>query len=997
MSPLFRKGAVAAALASAVFLIASGIVHVPEGSVAVRSWRGGGTPTFLAPGLSYRIPVLQRVDRYDGSVITVEGQVAVSSREGSEITLPYRVSVRPVEREILTLSREGGAGGAAAALRTLMEERIRTVAALAGTYDLASGVAGTAMVGAMRERLQERFGAVQLEIQPAILSPEVRASFEREAIFSRRRETGLRVILIGIDGADWDFMESLIARGELPHFARLKKTGAWSRLRSSRPTLSPLLWTTVATGKSPDRHGINDFLVSDPKTGRSVPINSTFRKVKALWNILSEGGLSSDTVAWWATWPAEAVVGHLISDRVAYSTFPTATSPGQPGAVHPPDYAATVESLRVRDDEISYRQLTRFVAIDEGEFREARAVSASGAAPSERQESINLLVRVLAATETYRKIGLDLIDRAAAEGARPSLLSLYFQGIDEVNHRFAHCAPPRMQLCSDRDSRSFRRTVAAFYQYQDEILGEILSLDPDATVLIMSDHGFSSAAERPKDVKPFIEGQPGLWHDMRGIFIASGPGVSTGEIPIVTLYDIAPTILYLLGLPVPDDMPGDLLEAALSPEFLAGYPVTRVPTYELLGPPGEAVAGAPGGAGAAGGQEKGEILAGPAEEEILEQLRSLGYVGAEATAGAAAARGDRSPPGEREGIGPRSGPPSGEGVPTLLYYVNLGGVYLGQKRFDESEAEFRRALAIQPDSPQALSGLALVHEARGKPEEALRTLRRLYDSEGGDDLSTLVKMAELFARMRRPEDGLAYLEGLEARPEQGNRSTIGLEMARGFLQAASGRFDAAGRSFERALKVDPTSSLAMQELFSLYDARGRAVELEPQIRAALVLAPRSGMHHNWLGLVLRRRGDLQGAEAEFKRTLEVAPDLIGAMANLGSLYLQQGRSAEAVEILTRSLEKNRRGIESRVNLIVALGMVGNLEEARRIFEEAESMGQRLPHYHNAMAYALHVNGRTDEALTIVDRALAIFPGQPDALRLRREIEEGRPVADLPYR
>jgi tetratricopeptide (TPR) repeat protein len=714
-----------------------------------------------------------------------------------------------------------------------------------------------------------------------------------------------------------------------------------------------------------------------------VPINSTFRKVKALWNILSEGGLSSDTIAWWATWPAESVVGHLVSDRVA------------PGAVHPPDYSATVERLRVRDDAISYRQVSRFVAIDEGEFEEARAASADDAPASERGESINVLVRVLAATETYRRIGRDLIDTAAEQGTRPRLLAHYFQGIDEASHRFAHCAPPRMALCSDRDYRSFRKTVAEFYRYQDEILGEILKGDPDATILVMSDHGFSSNDDRPKDAKPFIEDQPGLWHDMRGIFLASGPGIRAGEIPVVTLYDIAPTILYLLGLPVPDDMPGDVLEAALSPDLLARHPITRVPTYEVLSMPQDAV---------------GQVLAGPAEEEILEQLRSLGYIGTEATGGpatgqAGAATGQGDPPTGQGSVPPPGAPPqpsalpdppSGGGAPTLLYYVNLGGVYLSQRRLDESEAEFRKALAIQPGFPQALAGIALLHEARGNLEEALRTLRRLYDLKGGDDLATLTKMAELFLRMRRPADGLTYIDRLEARPEN-DRNTIGLEVARGLMQAASGSFEAAGRSFDRALKIDPTSSIVMQELFSLYDAQGRVQELEPQIRAALARAPGSGMHHNWLGLILRRRGDLQGAEAEFRRALEVAPDLIGTMANLGSLYMQQGRLAEAVEILKLALEKNRRSTESRINLIVALGMEGNLTEARELLEEAESMGQRLPHYHNAMAYALHVNGRIDEALAAVDRALAIEPGQPDALRLRREIEQGRPVAGLPYR
>ncbi|MEE9291360.1 MAG: tetratricopeptide repeat protein, partial [Acidobacteriota bacterium] len=528
--------------------------------------------------------------------------------------------------------------------------------------------------------------------------------------------------------------------------------------------------------------------------------------------------------------------------------------------------------------------------------------------------------------------------------------------------------------------------------------GEILERDREATVIVMSDHGFSSTDGRPREIKPFIEGQPGLWHDMRGIFLIGGPGVSSGEIPLVTLYDIAPTILYLLGLPVASDMPGKVLDAALSPDLLERYPAARVPTYEVL----VTASGEQGGQPEAASD--GQFLTGGAEAEILEQLRSLGYIGGDP--GNEGGQADRQA-GEGEGVVTRapaagaeaapstaSGPPPGGGLPTLLYYVNLGGVYLSQRKLDEAEAEFRRALAIAPDFPPALAGLALLQEAKGEPERALATLRRLYDADVGDHLATLLKMATLFIGMERPSDGLAYLEGLAPYPEN-DRYVIGVAMSRGLLMNAAGRPDEAEAAFLDALRTDPTSVIAMQELFALYDAQGRASNLEPMLRSALERAPESGMHHNWLGLVMRRRGDLAGAEDAFRRTLEVAPDLIGAMANLGSLYMQQRRSAEAVEILGQALEKDRNNIEARTNLIVAHGMEGRLEEARALLDEAEERGHRVPQYHNAMAYALHINGRAEEALQAINRALALDPRQPDALRLRQQIEAARTDA-LPY-
>ena len=60
------------------------------------------------------------------------------------------------------------------------------------------------------------------------------------------------IVLVGIDGADWLAIERLVARGELPTFARLKARGRTGILRATPPLLSPILWTTIATGRRPE-------------------------------------------------------------------------------------------------------------------------------------------------------------------------------------------------------------------------------------------------------------------------------------------------------------------------------------------------------------------------------------------------------------------------------------------------------------------------------------------------------------------------------------------------------------------------------------------------------------------------------------------------------------------------------------------------------------------------------------------------------------------------
>ena len=132
------------------------------------------------------------------------------------------------------------------------------------------------------------------------------------------REARPRIIVLGLDGMDPATVDLLMAEGKLPSFARLREDGAYGRLRSMRPILSPIIWTTLATGKPPEQHGIGHFVAVNEKTGEQLPVTSRMRRVKALWNIFSEAGRSVGVVGWWATWPAETVRGTIVSDHTCY-------------------------------------------------------------------------------------------------------------------------------------------------------------------------------------------------------------------------------------------------------------------------------------------------------------------------------------------------------------------------------------------------------------------------------------------------------------------------------------------------------------------------------------------------------------------------------------------------------------------------------------------------------------------------------------------------------
>ena len=143
---------------------------------------------------------------------------------------------------------------------------------------------------------------------------------------------------------DPEAMDLLMSEGKLPHFAELRRQGAYGKLRSQRPILSPIIWTTIATGKTPDQHGIGHFVATTP-TGEELPVTSQMRQVEAIWNIVSDADREVAVVGWWATWPPERVNGSIVSDHTSYHflfeegfTGGTEEVDGAIAKTHPPEF-----------------------------------------------------------------------------------------------------------------------------------------------------------------------------------------------------------------------------------------------------------------------------------------------------------------------------------------------------------------------------------------------------------------------------------------------------------------------------------------------------------------------------------------------------------------------------------------------------------------------------------------------------------------------------------
>lgn len=941
------SGAIAVALILVVWL-GVGWKGVPDGAVGllqstVRTDRAFG------PGRHPTLPGLEQVQILDpySRKATIEWR----SPEGTSLEVSLEATIRLTlegARELLRIGQGNTlVGRLDDAVDRIVAETINAVPRDGALPELggeaeASLTDRLAVYGQVADGLELEF----VENSPVMLA--LRRDQAREEIRSLAEPTEVRTLIVGLDGADWQIVEPLIEQGRLPNLASLRRRGAHANLKTLLPILSPLIWTSVATGVTPDRHGVLDFLVQDTETGRKVPVNSRYRKVRALWNIFTEADRSVDFVAWWASWPAEEVNGHMISDRVSYSLFDLDLPTDQAGATYPPDYLDDMRDRLIDDAAITYDDVARFADVTREEFLVERAmIEQDRSAAYERP--LNHLTKILAATRNYHAINLDLLSRGQSD-----LTAVYYQGIDEVGHRFMHFAPPRLASVTEEEHRRYGKVVEEFYVYQDELLGELLrAAVSDTMVIVLSDHGFINGPDRPEDQTADIEGQPSHWHRPYGLLILAGPPIVAGKLDTVSVLDIAPTVLRLAGLPIAEDMDGRVVDEAIRPEFRERFPQTNIATYETTPLRLDAV-------------PMSESMAA-VEAEVMENLRALGYVGGNTgspTPDAAAASGDAS----------------STVAATVSSHVNLAGVYLVGGELDKAEVEILSALELAPTSVSARRHLFSLREQQGRLDDAIDVATQLIADGEIRDSQFLGRVARAYEGSGRIDEGLQFFR----MASRDGRWELRAPLSQ--LLLTMGDSTGAEREARAVLEQDPVNEVAMATLVSAARDTGDPGSVQPLLEAALEENPRSVMHLNWLAVVLEGNGDGPGAEAHLLRAMEIDPDHGATMANLGSLYGRHGRVAEAVPLLQRALRIEPDNLEARVNLGTSLARLGRKAEAMAELEEAYDRGLRISPICNTLARTYGESGDIGTASMWLRRSLEIDPNQPMIQQFLQSLE-----------
>src|SRR5580658_4408836 len=157
-----------------------------------------------------------------------------------------------------------------------------------------------------------------------------------------------KVLLVGWDAADWKVIHPLMDSGQMPNVQRLVDQGVSGQIATLQPPLSPMLWTSIATGKRPFKHGIHGFSEPTPDGLGIQPVTNLSRRCKAVWNILNQNALKSVVIGWWPSHPAEPIDGVTVSDHFHKARGRLEDGWALlPGTVHPPELAETLAELRL--------------------------------------------------------------------------------------------------------------------------------------------------------------------------------------------------------------------------------------------------------------------------------------------------------------------------------------------------------------------------------------------------------------------------------------------------------------------------------------------------------------------------------------------------------------------------------------------------------------------------------------------------------------------------
>ena len=652
---------------------------------------------------------------------------------------------------------------------------------------------------------------------------------------------------MGWDAADWKVINPLMDQGLMPTLESIVNNGVIGNLATLDPPLSPMLWTSISTGKLADKHGILGFVEPDPDNQGIRPSLITSRKVKALWNIFSQSGLKSNVVGWWPSHPAEPINGIMVSNFFQKTKgFYDEPWPLPPDTVHPKELAEQLAELRVHSAEITAAHMLPFVPQAQKEYIEGF------------QNLYSAIARVLAHASSIHNAAT-FIER----NSEWDFMAVYHDAIDHFCHAFMKFHPPQRKGIPDKIFETFKDVVSSAYRYHDMMLQRMLDLaGEDTTVLVLSDHGFHSDHLRP-NVLPKEPAGPAHEHAPFGIFAMKGPGIIEDErVYGATLLDIAPTLLTLFGLPVGKDMDGkpllQIFKEKVTPDYIESWEAVEGPS----------------------GQHPSDRQLDPwAAQEAMNQLVELGYIDA---------------PGDDK-------KKSLENTKRESQYY-LSRVYIYKKQFEKAAEILEK---IFEEDPQLRYGLSLTtcYQSLRKAPEFRATLEKVKSLKGSNMVQLEMLEGALLLMEYKPRKALEVLKSAEEKA--GHMPSLFLQIGKIYLRTH--HYDDAERAFRNALGIDGQLAAAHHGLGVSFLRRKQYEEAAEEMLNAIGLQYYFPLAHYHLGESLMNLGHSEQAVEAFEVCCALMPGNRRAHLWLIKLYEEKLNQPQKAEEHRRFVNERIKG------------------------------------------------------------------------------------------
>lgn len=686
-----------------------------------------------------------------------------------------------------------------------------------------------------------------------------------------------RVLLIGWDAADWKVINPLLDQGKMPNLEKLVRNGVTGNLASLRPELSPMLWTSIATGKRPFKHGILGFTEPDPEGKGIRPVSNLSRKTRAIWNILNLQGLRSVVVGWWPSYPVEPINGVMVSNHYQKAVGPREKPwPMQTGTVHPSRLHKNLKELRAHPQDLDPGLIGLFVP----DFHKI---------DQEKDQRLEGIAKIIAEATSINNAATAIMHHEPWD-----LTAVYFDAIDHFCHGFMNFHPPRLPWIKEEDYLLFKNVVESGYRLHDIFLGTLLAeAGEDTTVIIVSDHGFHSDHLRPARI-PDEPAGPAAQHRPYGIVLISGPDIKNDEIVYgASLLDICPTILNIFGLPIGDDMDGK----PLSNIFKEQRQIETVESWDKVN-------------GQDGSHLHNTVIDPLYSREAINQLVELGYI--------------EKPDKNQE--------KAAQNAVKEIYY-NLARSYMDaalhikalpilEELYNDDPSEFRfgtelchcyhatgAVLKARPVLEKIVKDKAsAINEAEKKLTEITHELGGTIDIEKLDvkqkneikRLSRTLKsnpyaVNYLFGITALTEKNYAEAELFLKKAEKAGPSHPSLFTGLGQVYELMKSYESAMTNYESALKIDPENTEAITGKCRVELARKNNLEAAHLALDAIGLRYYNPDAHFLLGCALHRMGKISSAIEALEMAIRQNPNFPDACRRLVYIYKNRIKDAEKAD------------------------------------------------------------------------------------------------------